>query len=647
MTDKSDTKRGGGRGSALARFLASPAPASIKSAVQAILSEIAGYAPLDEVVIGSDHPDLLQRILALTPAGLDFFRLLRDEAPVTPRHSRQHVSAALRAKCRVPRGRITPADFPARHHVPLLADVFWGGIAAWAEAAPGRAQKPKGFWRVRENQIAALHSFADQRPDSAITLATLNDAGFHALARYLNAETLEQLAQEASLSRRLRCRPAGFWDAAAVIAAYVGLCEQAGLPLTNHMLTKVGGQGFTIRSQVGKLFGTFHAFRVEVGALHPWLGPDARPTTSDSLSLDSFQEVAVYERLRRTLPAETSIVPHVLLDPALTHCSADFLVGGEVYVEVLMISLAEMDQTTSRIQEGYAAKWRRKAAWYATAGKALVIIEPNDILQADRLAQKASQVLDLLGLAASTSGAGPMPCSDHDGGTVRPKGYWTFDTLCRVVAEIGRTVGGFPTHADLTAAGYHAAPTMLTRFGRCRVADRIGLPLRHEKGIWTRERVEQEVAAWVNEHGRFPSVADLKATGHSHLAGAQQRLFVGRTDELRHAVERICRRTLARRKMPNGSYATQERLAAILRPLCASLGRFPTRAEVKTAGLSPTVWAKVSTGYGVRAMAAFMGVPYAGRRWTSSGRAASPRAGGDLSAHGNAEPQASTASRPT
>ena len=172
--------------------------------MQAILPRLARYPALDEAVIGSDNPALLEQILALTPAGLDFFRLLRDETPTQPRHSRQHVSAALRAKCRVPRDSITPADFPAGHHVPLIADIFWSGVAAWAEAAPGRSQKPKGHWRMRGNQIAALRSFAEHHPDSSITLATLNEAGFHALARGLDAETLEQLAREAGLSRQLR-----------------------------------------------------------------------------------------------------------------------------------------------------------------------------------------------------------------------------------------------------------------------------------------------------------------------------------------------------------------------------------------------------------------------------------------------------------
>ena len=112
-----DDPRGNGRRGgqlALARFLASPAQDAIKAAVQTILPPLARYTALDEAVIRSNDPALLEQILALTPAGLDFFRLLRDEKPAHPRHSRQHVSAALRAKCRVPRGQITPADFPAR-----------------------------------------------------------------------------------------------------------------------------------------------------------------------------------------------------------------------------------------------------------------------------------------------------------------------------------------------------------------------------------------------------------------------------------------------------------------------------------------------------------------------------------------------------
>ena len=334
-----------------------------------------------------------------------------------------------------------------------------------------------------------------------------------------------------------------------------------------------------------------------------------------------------------------SIVPHVLLDPALPHRSADFLVNGTVYVETLMVSLADMASPRSRTQEQYAGKWRCKADWYAAQNKSLVIIEPDDILTGHRLAGKVDQVCRLVGLPARAVEVDRARGSAPAVSTVRPKGYWTFEKLCQVVAAVAATVGGFPTHADLMAAGYHSAPTMLSRFGRLRVAARIGWPLRHQKRIWTPERVEQEVAAWTEQRGYFPSTAELKATGHGLLAGAAQRLFIGRNEELRRGVERMLGRPLSQRKMPNGSYATQERLAALLRPVCASLGRFPTRAEVRAAGLSPTIWAMASKRYGVRAMAAFMGVPYASQGRRCRDGAAPPMRSADLFASLDAPPQ--------
>ena len=122
---------------------------------------------------------------------------------------------------------------------------------------------------------------------------------------------------------------------------------------------------------------------------------------------------------------------------------------------------------------------------------------------------------------------------------------------------------------------------------------------------------------WFTKRCARPLPAGMGIVPHVLLEGAGQRstdFLVAGTETLRPAVERICGRTLPRRRVPNGSYATQEGLASILQPLCAELGRFPNRAEVTAAGLSPAVWAMVSTRHGVRAMAAFMGVPYAGPR---------------------------------
>ena len=484
------------------------------------------------------------------------------------------------------------------------------GVAAWAQAAPGRAQKLKGYWREKANQVAALRRFAAEHPHTPITQATLNAAGLHALAVALPSGLLEARVREAGLQRNLARRPNGHWTKAAVIARYAALCEQAGTALTNHMLAQAGGDGYTIRVQVGMLFGDFHAFRQAVALVHPHLAPDARPVTADGVLLDSFQEVVVYEALRRALPAGTSIVPHVLLADGTAQRSADFLVAGTVFVEVLMIALCEIAEPRSRTQRAYAAKWQAKAEWYAVASRPLVIVEPEDVAQPNRLARKVDEVLDRLGLS---SPAEIRPAASA-GKTTRPKGFWTFKALCEVVATVARQVGGFPTHADLTAAGYGNAALMLRRGMRRRVAETIGVPLRNAKGVWNLDRVQRELAAWVDAHGHFPSITELKATGHGNLASAWSRACNGRTETLRPAVERICGRRLPRRRVPNGSYATQEGLASILQPLCAELGRFPNRAEVTAAGLSPAVWAMVSTRHGVRAMAAFMGVPYAGPR---------------------------------
>ena len=529
--------------SALDTLLTSSGPETIKAMVPIILARLTCFDRLDEAEIQRQQPDLLRDIRALTPVGLDLFRVLRGETP-HPRHSRGHVGAALRYRRRAVGGCLTRSAFAQGHPVPLLADLYWGGVEAWAQAAPGRAQKPKNHWRAKATQIAALRDFAERHPNASITQATLNEAGLHALANGLTGKALEELAQAAGVSRNLKQRPNGSVTRAMVIAEYITLCDKAGIPLSSHLLTKVGPQGFTIRALARSLFGSFEAFRRAVAAVDPRFAPKARPRTKDGVLLDSFQEVIVYDQLRKRLPPEMSIVPHVLLDPALPHRSADFLIGGAVYVEVLMISLAEIDRPNGKTQEKYAGKWRCKIAWYKAGNKPLVIVEPDDVLNPGRLAIKAEEVLRLLELASQSSSVLDPASAPPAVATMRAKHYWSFERLCRVVAEVARELGHFPTHAALLAAGHASAPTMLTRFGRRRVAEHIGVPIRHEKGIWNLARVEQEMAAWVMKHDRFPSTGNLKATGHGALAGAWQRLTFGRVEQSRAAVERICGRVV-------------------------------------------------------------------------------------------------------
>ncbi len=210
---------------------------------------------------------------------------------------------------------------------------------------------------------------------------------------------------------------------------------------------------------------------------------------------------------------------------------------------------------------------------------------------------------------------------------MRAHGTWTFEFLCQVVAEVAAAVGGWPTHADLMARGYTTATEMLKQRGMAeRVSAAIDVPLRNRKRAWTEAQVTETVAAWAREHGRYPTDPDLRASGLGPVALARARVFHGRQDELHAAVERQCGQVLPRRQMPKGSYRTPARLAALLRPLCDRLERFPTGEEI-CAGLPATVYERIFQFGGMRAMAAHMGVAFDGlRRWDRATALAALRA---------------------
>ncbi len=284
-----------------------------------------------------------------------------------------------------------------------------------------------------------------------------------------------------------------------------------------------------------------------------------------------------------------------------------------------MLPLADMAAGLSRTGAAYAGKWRRKSFWYAGQARPLVVVEPADVAHAGRLAAKVAEVARLLGLppldGADTPGDLDGP-GGSGGASMRAKGEWSFEYLCQAVAEVARAVGSFPTHAQLAAAGCGHAVNLLKQRGvAARVAAAIGVPLRNVRGEWTPERVERELASWVQAHGRYPVGGDLAGSGQRALARAAQRLFSGRQDELRAAVERRVGRVLPRHVAEAGSYATQAQVAVLLRPLCERLGRFPLEAEMEAdPGLPLGFYNVVSRRFGIAAMAACMGVPHLGSK---------------------------------
>ncbi len=585
-------------------FLASAAPSSLKAGVLDILGRLEPCPTLDEATLREQQPALLARIVALTSPGLDLFRALRMQALSSTMCSRANVAANLREKWRKHGAALGASAYPPGHVVTVMAWAYWGSIEAWAAAKPGRAQQPKKHWQVRKHQLDALRALAAARPGQPITHATLHAAGLHALARTLNAAELDTLAQELGLGRHLTYRRRGSWTRQELIDAYAALCRERGVTLSSHALAGIGGKACTLRAQAKALFGAFQAFQQAVTACHPDLAPAKRPTAVDGTVLDSWSEVVAYNALRLAFPG-VRIQVHVLLPGGSGQCSVDFVMRG-IYIEVLGIAEAEMDAAQTTRQSKYACQWRQKQQIYQAMGVTPVVIEPMDVNDPGRMAARMDEIGQRLA-------AQPLAAPAPTGLVVRAKGEWDFEALCAAVAEVAHAVGAFPTYAQLTAAGYGHAPNLLRERGmRCRVAAAIGVPLRNEKGLWSRDRIVGELVAWVGEHGRIPTGSELKMAGRSALGNAIQRLFRGEQDALRALVEQRCGRAVPCRRMPNGTYADIDRLAALLRPLCDRLGRFPTEAEMRQAGLPVTLYGLVSGRHGVARMAAHMGVAYAG-----------------------------------
>ena len=601
MTDPHPVRKTRAGSPALAVFSNGAALPRVKAEALRLLASLGAYASLDETALRAEQPGLLTRVQSFSPAGLDFFRALRDDQVTSGCFSRRNISACLRTK-RNQFGRpLQAADFAPGHVVPLMALVYWGSVAAWVEHAPERAQRPRGFWLLRENQLSAIRALVAAHPEQPVTHRALHAAGYHALASNLSGAQLAALVAAAGLGRKLRMRESGHWTAERTIDAYAVLCRQHKVTLSSHALIRIS-DGCTLRVLARRHFGCFRAFRAAALLRHPDLRPAKQPTAADGSLLDSWQEVVVYNALRIALPA-AEIAMHVLLS-AGSKRSADFVVGGRVYVEVLGIAEAEMTAPRSGRQIKYARQWSVKRAIYRDRDLALVVVEPDDVHDPSRLAARIAEVAGLLGMTAQARPASVQPCT-------RPKGYWSFRTLCDAVGEVARAVGGFPTHAQLSRAGYVSAITRL-KGGQVReqVAAAIGYPLRHERSVWSRERVLTELLQWGTSSGRYPTQDELKAAGKSALINAMQRLYKREAVALRTAVERGCGRPLPTRKAPGGSYDTMAQLAVLLRPLCEQLGRFPLKREMKAHHVA-TVATAVSR-FGTRRMAAHMGYRHVG-----------------------------------
>lgn len=192
-----------------------------------------------------------------------------------------------------------------------------------------------------------------------------------------------------------------------------------------------------------------------------------------------------------------------------------------VHIEVLDTAEAEMDGARTARQRKYASQWRQKRPVYRAMGVTPVMIEPADVNVPGRMAARVAKVGRHIAVR-------PRALPAPTGKVGRAKGEWDFEALCAAVAEVARAAGAFPTCAHLTAAGHGHAPNLLRRPGmRRRVAEATGVPLRNQKGLWSRDRIVAELETWVGAHGRVPTGSELKAAGRSALGSSTGRLFRG------------------------------------------------------------------------------------------------------------------------
>jgi hypothetical protein len=589
----------------LANVVNSPAPDALTSAARVLHSMLSRNDLVQEHEF-LDADDALAEAIADLPGlfamQLDFLGILHGKDAQLSQHRQRNIGAALREKSARLGRPPTEADFPSGHPVPLFSYAYWGGVTAWADGSPNRAQHPKGFWADKGNQIAAIQALAARYPTTAITHALLHAAGLHRLGLILDAAGLQGLADEAGVERSLIYRPRSFWTADRVIDAYAEQCRRAEVTLSTTALTAIGGEACSLKSYAAAHFADFRAFQRAVVARHPDIKLPDRPTAADGTELDSWSEVPVYNALRMALP-ECRIDVHVILEGDSAR-SADFVVDGKVWVEVLGIAIEAMPYPTSARQAKYAADWKAKSARYAALGIDPVVVEPEDIHDAGRLAARVAEV-------AARLQRDPVPPTSPGGKRTRAKGSWTFQMVCAAVEEVANGGGTFPTHEALARAGFgHACMLLRQRGMRHRVASALTLTDTNCKGRWSRERVVGELADWMHEHGSYPTNAELKKAAHSPLCSARSRLWAGEMDALRLAVGERVGMEATPRRAPDRSYTTVDQVAAALKPLALTLGRMPTAAEAAAAGLS-TAWAHASRRTGVARMAEMIGVPCA------------------------------------
>jgi hypothetical protein len=172
----------------------------------------------------------------------------------------------------------------------------------------------------------------------------------------------------------------------------------------------------------------------------------------------------------------------------------------------------------------------------------------------------------------------------------RAANAWTPE---RVEAELREFLDGkdeWPSYRDFVRAGRKRLRDETTRLGGAEAwARRIGVAYpRRLPGYpprWTEQRVRRELVGFLSGHREWPSARTFDGSGRSALRRAVTRTGGPERWAAEFGLALSTRRSGSRRRW------TPEALESTVRPLVDRLGRWPTKAEFRAAGLESALTA--------------------------------------------------------
>jgi ribosomal protein L13E len=167
---------------------------------------------------------------------------------------------------------------------------------------------------------------------------------------------------------------------------------------------------------------------------------------------------------------------------------------------------------------------------------------------------------------------------------------WTPERIEADLREFLSEKDEWPSYREFARAGRKRLRDEVTRLGGAEAwARRLGVAYPHRRPgyapRWTEERVRGELAEFLSGHREWPSAVTFERGGRSALRRAVARTGGPERWAAEFGLALSSRRSGSRRRW------TPEALESSVQPLVARLGRWPTKAEFRAAGLESALTA--------------------------------------------------------